>query len=277
MIDRTRTPDREPSGAASTGEPTGSTRSWAVWIVLVLASSVSAQTRPYHYFYRADMPPGSIGSAQLMRGGPLPGYPQVVEISAPEGAEIALASDGLFEPPQAAPLKVGLLVGHVYRLQVTRIPFHEGREVFPSIEIINRLYAPPGSETRFPVPIQLTQEELELALNGQFVIRVIYLEPPQTALPVPDDPRRQRYFEVGPGQDPLEVADGLGRPLAIVRIGSRVPDWDQQTGRFLFQSPPWMRLPQWEEPTEALPEQTPPEETSGRAVEGSSLTGGVRR
>ena len=159
MIDRTRTPGREPSGAATTGEPSGSTRDWAIWIVLILASSVSGQTRPYHYFYRADMPPGSIGAVQLMRGGPLPGYPQVVEISAPEGAEIALASDGLFEPPQAAPLKVGLLVGHVYRLQVTRIPFHEGREVFPSIEIINRLYARPGSETRFPVPIQLTQED----------------------------------------------------------------------------------------------------------------------
>ena len=109
------------------------------------------------------------------------------------------------------------------------------------------------------------------------MIRVVYLEPPQTALPFPDDPRRQRYFEARPGQDPLEVADGLGRPLAIVRIGSRVPDWDQQTGRFLFQSPPWVRLPQWEEPTEGPPEQAPQEETPGRVVEGSPLPAGVVR
>ena len=33
-----------------------------------------------HYFQRADMPPGSVGSAQLKRGGPLPGYFQAVEL-----------------------------------------------------------------------------------------------------------------------------------------------------------------------------------------------------
>lgn len=227
----------------------------AGWIVVSCAAIAAAQQRPYHYFFRADMPPGAVGQAQLLRGGPLPGYPQLVEISAPEGVEIALAADGYFEPPQAVPFQAGLLVGQVYRLQVTRIPFHEGRELYPSVEIINRLYAPPGSETRFPIPIQLTQEELELALKGQFVIRVIYLEAPQGALPAVEDPKRQRYFDVGPGHDPLEVADGLGRPMAIVRIGSRVPDADLQTGRFLFHSPPWLRVPVLGSPTEAVMEE----------------------
>ena len=76
-----------------------------------------------------------------------------------------------------------MLVGHVYRLKVTNIPFHEGQEVFPSIEVINRLYPPQGMEAKFPIPIELTREELEMAMRGQFVIRVIYLEDPRTALP----------------------------------------------------------------------------------------------
>ena len=40
--------------------------------------------------------------------------------------------------------KAGLLIGSVYRLRVTSIPLAEGLEVFPTIEVIDRLYAPLG-------------------------------------------------------------------------------------------------------------------------------------
>jgi hypothetical protein len=43
-------------------------------------------------------------------------------------------------------------------------------------------------------------------------------------LPQADDPVHQRYFEVGPQEDPLYVADRLGRPMVILRMGSRVPE-----------------------------------------------------
>jgi hypothetical protein len=220
----------------------------AVILLVAAPSIVLAQNRPYHYFQSADMPPGTIGAAQLMRGGPLPGYFQPVEISAPQDTQVALAVEGAFDTPQPAPLRVGLMVGNVYRLKVTGIPFRPGQEVFPSIEIINRLYPPYGSEARFPLPIELTREELELAIRGQYVVRIIYLENPRTALPSREDPHQQRHFEVGPNQDPLEVADALGRPMAILRIGSRVPEQDNTTGRFVFNSPPWVQLPAWIEP-----------------------------
>jgi len=213
------------------------------WLVCLGASIAFGQPPAVHYFQSADMAPGAVGAAQLMRGGPLPGYFQPVAISAPRGTEIALAIDGVFAAPRATPIHVGLLVGRVYRLKVANIPNHEGQEVFPSIEVINRLYPPRGRETRFPIPIELTREELELAMRGQFVTRVVYLEDPHSALPHREDPQHQRYFDVGPRQDPLRVADELGRPMAILRIGSRVPQANTTTGRFLFQSPPWMRLP----------------------------------
>jgi hypothetical protein len=227
-----------------------------VALIVVLCSCAGpglAQQRPYHYFQSADAPPGAIGAAQLMRGGPLPGYFQPVQITGPEGLQIALAHEGVFEPPQDAPLLVGLLVGHVYRLKITNIPLQVGQELFPSIEVINRLYPPPGSEGKFPIPIELTREELEMALRGMYVVRVIYLEHPALALPTRQSPLDQRYFEVGPQQDPLEVADSLGRPMAILRIGSRVPELDEVSGRFLFESPPWFRVPVPVEPTEAEP------------------------
>src|SRR5687768_206148 len=105
-----------------------------------------------------------------------------------------------------------MLIGQVYRLKVANLLGHEGQEVFPTIEVIDRLYPPPGQATRFPIPVVLTQEELEFAIDGRYVQRVIYLEEPKTAPVVADGPRTQRYFEIGAGQDPLEVADRLGRP-----------------------------------------------------------------
>jgi hypothetical protein len=76
---------------------------------------------------------------------------------------------------------------------------------------------------RFPIPIELTLEELDLAASGRYITRVIYLEDPRTALPVAEDPQQQRYYEIDSSLDPLHVADRIGRPMAILRMGSRVP------------------------------------------------------
>jgi hypothetical protein len=52
----------------------------------------------------------------------------------------------------------------------------------------------------------------------------------------------QRYFEVRADEDPLKVADRLGRPMAIIRMGSRTPDYDTTLGRFTFGTPPLRKL-----------------------------------
>ena len=136
----------------------------------------------------------------------------------------------------------GMQIGYVYRIRVANIPDHAGEEVFPTIELVDRLYPPPGQAARFPVPIELTAEELALALEGRFVTRVIYLEEPGTALPVKDEPKKQRYFEIAAGQDPLKVADQMGRSVAILRMGSRVPDGLTPDGKFLYNSPPLLKF-----------------------------------
>ena len=54
--------------------------------------------------------------------------------------------------------------------------------------------------------------------------RVIYVEDPQQALPVARKANdEQPWIEAPPGEDPLVAADRLGRPVAILRIGGRVP------------------------------------------------------
>jgi len=205
---------------------------------LGLSARASAQGPAVHYYHHGVVPPGAIGGQQLQRGGPLAGFFQPVEIRAPRGALVSLAEGMRFGAPQPAPLRVGMLIGQVYRLCLLNIPLHEGQEVFPTIELLDRLYTPRGQETRFPIVIELTAEDLALALAGKYVTRVIYLEDPLAALPVREGGQAQGWFEVPPGQDPLAVADRLGRPVAILRLGARVPDPSRGIdAEFLFGCP----------------------------------------
>ncbi len=194
--------------------------------------------REVHYLPSAHQPPGYVAAAQHMRGGPVAGYMQPVEISVPSGALVSPAQADGFLEPQADKLHVALMVGQLYWFRVGNIPFHEGQEVYPTIEMINRTYPPIGQKLRFPLPVAFTQEDLELALNGNLVTRVIYIEDPRTALPAPQQPGEQRVLDVTSADDPLYVADRMGRPIAIVRMGSRVPEIDPATGQCLFPTPP---------------------------------------
>ncbi len=202
-----------------------------VGLTLVALLSVttvsSAQRPPIHYLHSANSPPGTVAAGQLQRMPSLQCYSQPLEILVPEGARIAVQVAGHFGESQRGRMVAGMQVGSVYQLKITEIPFHPGQEVFPTVELINRIYPPPGLELRFPIPVQFTQEELELALSGKFVTRVIYLEDTATALGHADTAGEQRYYEVGPSEDPLRAADRLGKPVAIMRMGSRLPDLDE--------------------------------------------------
>ncbi|MEO1497795.1 MAG: hypothetical protein AAFV43_11655 [Planctomycetota bacterium] len=149
------------------------------------------------------------------------GYTQPVELQAPEGVSLAALSGGGFAGGYDNRLLVGMSVGCVYGFKATGVPGYANVEVYPSVELIDRLYPPPGKALRFPVPVQLTQQDLLVAAQGGLVTRVVYVEDPKTALPVAEGDTQQ-WFEARPGDDPLELADELGRPIAILRIGSRL-------------------------------------------------------
>jgi len=196
---------------------------WAVLVGLASCREATAQDRPVHWLNAGALPPGAIGSLRLERGGPVSGYFQPVRIRAPQGARIALAMENGFSDTQSNDSLVGFQIGTVYRLKVSAIP-NLDVEIFPTVEIIDRLYPPPGLAIRFPIPVELTQDELELAAGGAFVTRVVYVEDPQQALPVKRRPgQEQPWLEAPAGEDPLVTADRNGRPVAILRIGSRVP------------------------------------------------------
>lgn len=202
-----------------------------------------------HRPFTADMPPGTVGDARMLGRGPLAGYFQPVDFNGPAGTRFALAATDGFASPEPR-LMAGLGVGSVYRFQITGIPGAEGAELYPTVEIIDRTYPPAGLATSHPIPITLDVQDLRAALDGQLVTRVVYLEDPQTALPVAETPSTSRTMEIAANQDALEVADRLGRPVAIVRIGSLMPPGHPALmSRFNFGYPSWAPIYQ--------PESTP--------------------
>ena len=60
---------------------------------------------------------------------------------------------------------------------------------------------------------------------------------------------------MAPGRDPLAVADELGRPVAILRLGARLPDYPQgPDAQFLFGCQPLERYPPGEEASTPEPQ-----------------------
>ncbi|MEW4562388.1 hypothetical protein AB1K70_07675 [Bremerella sp. JC770] len=209
----------------------------ATFVVLAAANIAKAQSGLVP-LYTERLNPGTIGQFQNLKGRGIPGYSQPIKMVLPEGAKIAPVVGGAFADDQPAPQTFGCLIGAVYRFRVTEIPFRPGAELFPSVEVIDRTYPPAGMELQFPIPVHITQEELQLALDGKFITRVIYLENPRTAIPNAYEPGFQPWFEVEPGTDPVVTADSLGRPVAILRLGSRRPTVEDVPGEFTYQSPP---------------------------------------
>jgi hypothetical protein len=217
-------------------------------LILLLSTAVSAQVRALprntYHLLNASAPPGVVAKAQVDGRRPGVGTFTAVSISGSQGLKVGLAQHGQFLDPIDAPVVTGMLVGAVYRFRVTNIPDHQGEELFPTLEIIDRTNPEPGREHRFPIPIVLTDEDLHLALAGSLVTRVIYLEDSETADPVAIKPSQHLTVDVAAHENALHTADVLGRPVAILRIGSRVPsDLTGDLTEYMYGCPPFVPLP----------------------------------
>lgn len=215
----------------------------AMALPLATIAPAVAQQPSVQYQFRDRSPPGAVGQARLQRGGPVVGYYQPVEITVPKDVIVSLADQGGWTEPTER-VFAGMQIGVPYRIKLANLPEHfRNLECYPTIEIIDRTYAPVGLERKFPIPIVFNEDDLRLATEGMLVTRVVYIEDPQQALPGSQKPGDQLWFDAGTKADALEVADGLGRPVAIVRLGGRTPD--ESAGpdmQFLFGCPKWLRI-----------------------------------
>ena len=206
-----------------------------LFLLLAITASPAILNAQNHLVPRGDLGPGSVGRATIYKRQNVFGYVQPMELIVPEKSRVAYFDQERFGKPQKGRVKVGLKIGEVYRFKITMIEGFEGLELFPSIELVDRIYPSTENFLKFPIPIQLTQKDLDSALNGQLITKVVYVEDPRKALPAKEIKGSQRILLVGVGEDPMVEAERLGRPVAILRLGSRTPD---QKSIGVFGAPP---------------------------------------
>ncbi|MDO4586689.1 MAG: hypothetical protein Q4C95_05245 [Planctomycetia bacterium] len=192
------------------------------FILMLLTQPVFAQPSGTHYLPVETVPvTGEFALAKAL-GQMDQSYFQPVRFNLPEGVEIAIAqTDGFIN---AESNLFGLQLGKVYRLRLSNIPFYEGRELYPTLEMLNRMKTPEGRELEFPVQVEITQEDLELALKSCLVTRVVFLENSYNPIPIDSTlPVTRLSFDVNGSINPVSAAEQYGKVMAIFRMGSRIP------------------------------------------------------
>lgn len=200
---------------------------WIMMLLLigVLSASPAAaqQAQRYHQPLSQHTPPGkAAGWLNYLRQYD-PAWLQPMQVELPGGGNVQVYS-GSTQPigMGSAPAIVAASAGHLYRLRISDMPEFPGIDLYPTIELLDRLHPPQGLEDEFPIPILFTADDIRTAINGQLVTRIIYLEQPQIAQSL--DPLRREIPQTLPGsENALQEADRLGRPMAVIRIGGRRP------------------------------------------------------
>ncbi|WP_417848120.1 hypothetical protein [Thalassoglobus sp.] len=210
--------------------------STAILVSTLLLSTVTiAQDR--HFPLNHRQPTGMAGRWSLLTHPQKAGVLQPVEIQLPSAGHVTYFQGS----PQNAvltqsPSNVGMMVGHTYRVRISGMPEFPGAELYPTVEVLDRLHAPDGLAKSYPIPVEITADEIEIVLQDRMVTKVIYLEQPDLAAPFAQG-ERIRTEDLKVTENLLRAADERGRPMAILRIGGRIPDPNSPVDPFYSTSP----------------------------------------
>jgi len=202
-------------------------------LVLLAAPVCHAQDSRFHHPLNQRTPLGKTAAWLSHIHGHQEFWLQPVQVSIPGGGDVSIYSAAA-EPMAStkSPALVAVNAGHTYRLKLANMPEFPDAELYPSIEILDRLHPPAGQENRYPIPVPFTRRDIARALSGKLVTRVIYVEDPETAQML-DPLHREIPQAVTPAENALQQADLLGRPMIIVRLGNRRPS-EHQTASLYY-------------------------------------------
>ncbi len=179
------------------------------------------------------------GPGVMTMGNPPPptvGSTSQVTFVGPEGMMISwdVYGSGEFDAePIVAPGRFNFPQGAIYRLKLTNVPGRPGVELYPTLEVGPTMPRTDAYLAHNAIPFQLTEEDFDQVLTGNFVTKVIYLpdaEYQELALAGVETLVSTR---LDPGVDPIVEADRRGAILAIIRIGNKdleVPGSDEIAG-----------------------------------------------
>lgn len=197
----------------------------AAGLLLGLLSSeyACAQFRPGYEPLSEKLPPGYTAEVLARIRQQDAGWLQPVRVELPTEGLVSVHT-GSPDPVGAfsTPSQFSVSAGHLYRLKLSDMPEFPGVDLYPSLEILDRLHPPHGSESNYPIPVVFTLQDLQEAVEGRLVTRVVYLENPRSASAV-DLLRTETPLTLNPTDNAIQEAGLRGRPMIIVRLGGRTP------------------------------------------------------
>jgi len=161
-------------------------------------------------------------------GGAQPGPAPTVQVlfAKPEGMEVRWDVGGVGQydsTPLIVPGRHNFPQGGIYRLKISNIEGRgrEGVELYPSLEIGPTTPRTVAYLAHNAIPIQLTEEDFDQVLAGNFVTKVIYLPDPEFQELALAGVETLVSTRLDPGVDPIVEADRRGAILAIIRLGNK--------------------------------------------------------
>ena len=132
------------------------------------------------------------------------------------------AQPGTFDSaPLICPTSHDFPQGNVYRLKLTNIPSHPGKELYPTLEI-----APTAARTQAflahsSVPVEFSDTDFDQVFSGNFVTKVVYLPNPEFQGIAMSGVGTLVNTQLQPGVDPIIEASKRGSILAVIRMGNK--------------------------------------------------------
>jgi uncharacterized repeat protein (TIGR01451 family) len=126
------------------------------------------------------------------------------------------------------PAVMGLRPGYAYRFELSNLPYAPGKLLYPEVEVRGALVPRPGIKYMdYPIPLTFSAADIERALKGAVITKVIYLEDPDKAVPAEVGPNAPVEMPDGTEEAAVKAALANGRLMALVRLGNLRPTAEQ--------------------------------------------------
>jgi uncharacterized repeat protein (TIGR01451 family) len=183
--------------------------------------------------FGAMMPPATLGVPRAMpgaevlqpgMGAPIPAPLVATKFLVPAGVRVIAYPGSPASRMFDGTATIGLRPGYSYRFELTNLPFNPGVSLFPEVEVRGTLVPRAGMKYMdYPIPVVLSQADIERILKGAVLTKVIYLEDPEKALPAQVNAHAPVEMPDNHDEAAIKAALANGRLMAIVRVGNRKP------------------------------------------------------
>lgn len=202
--------------------------------MLTLMGSIAVGAQPDPLPIAPQGPPARVATVagpmmqtppQPGSGLPIPAPVLPARILVPQGVRVGAYPGSPFARHFDTPAVLAFRPGYAYRLELSSLPNRPGARLYPEIAVYSTLVPRPGMKyMEYPIPLTFSADDIERALVGSVITKVVNLEDPEKALPVEVAADAPIEFPNASEPEAIKNALATGRIVAIVRLGAKQPD-----------------------------------------------------